>query len=169
MATQAIANRDETAKSKSTLLVIIAVGSIIAIGGGAAGWFFLHGASAQATAKAATKQTQNPPSSEVKATLHLESFVLNLADRDQSCFLRLGIDLGLGKESGAGKEEDKNSVFVPRVRDVLISVVTTWQADALLGPEGKAKLKQQILEALAQRVPELSVHQVYFTDFLVQR
>jgi len=40
----------------------------------------------------------------VKSTLHLETFVLNLADPGQRSYLRVGIDLGLGREMGKGQD-----------------------------------------------------------------
>ena len=35
----------------------------------------------------------------VQSTLHLETFVLNLADTDQRSYLRVGIDIGLNQEA----------------------------------------------------------------------
>jgi flagellar basal body-associated protein FliL len=48
-------------------------------------------------------------------------------------------------------------------------VLTTWRSDALLAPDGKQKLKTELVRALRENVPELGVREVYFTDFLVQR
>jgi flagellar basal body-associated protein FliL len=47
--------------------------------------------------------------------------------------------------------------------------LSTWRADALLAPDGKQEFKDEILHALQDRVPDLGVKEVYFTDFLVQR
>jgi flagellar FliL protein len=105
-----------------------------------------------------------------KGVLHLEPFVVNLADPEDNRFLRVGIDLGLGKpfsgKAGKGGEGDVPSA---RVRDCILFVLSTWRSDALLAPDGKQKLKDEILHALQDRVPELGVKEVYFTDFLVQR
>ncbi len=106
----------------------------------------------------------------VKAVMHLEPFVVNLADAEDNRFLRVGIDLGLGnplpaKEGKGGEGE----VPVARIRDCILAVLTTWHSDALLAPEGKERLKDELVHALRDRVPELGVKEVYFTDFLVQR
>lgn len=100
----------------------------------------------------------------VRSTLHLETFVLNLADPGQRSYLRAGIDLGLGRE--LGKDE---AVPVAEVRDTILSVLSEARVDDLLTAQGKAKLKQNLLQALQQRVPELVVEDVYFTEFLIQR
>jgi flagellar FliL protein len=106
----------------------------------------------------------------VKAVMHLEPFVVNLADSEDNRFLRVGIDLGLGNprpaKEGKGGEGD---VPIARIRDCILAVLTTWHSDALLAPEGKGKLKEELVQALRDRVPELGVKEVYFTDFLVQR
>ncbi|MFZ0964647.1 MAG: flagellar basal body-associated FliL family protein [Terriglobia bacterium] len=107
---------------------------------------------------------------QIKAVLHLESFVVNLADPEDNRFLRVGIDLGLenplpAKEGKGGEGE----VPIARVRDSILGVLSTWHSDALLAPEGKQKLKEELVHELRARVPELGVREVYFTDFLVQR
>jgi flagellar FliL protein len=106
----------------------------------------------------------------VKAVMHLEPFVVNLADPEDNRFLRIGIELGLenppsAKEGKGGESE----VPTARIRDCILAVLSTWHSDALLAPEGKEKLKDELVRALRARVPELGVREVYFTDFLVQR
>lgn len=107
---------------------------------------------------------------QVKAVLHLEGFVVNLADTADNRFLRVGIDLGLENPppANAGKGGE-GEVPTARTRDSILAVLTTWHSDDLLAPEGKQKLKDELVRALRERVPELGVREVYFTDFLVQR
>ncbi len=100
-----------------------------------------------------------------KAAMHLDPFVVNLADTEDNRYLRVGIDLALAQPS-AGKE---GGATTARVRDCIIFVLSTWHSDALLATDGKQKLKDEILRALQDRVPELRVKEVYFTEFLVQR
>lgn len=102
---------------------------------------------------------------EVKGTLHLETFVLNLADPEQRSYLRVGIDLGLGREMGRGE----NAPPVGQVRDTILSVLAQSRVDELMTAKGKAKLKEDLLHALQERVPGLGVEEVYFTEFLIQR
>lgn len=101
----------------------------------------------------------------VKSSLHLETFVLNLADREQRSYLRVGIDLGLGQEIGKGE----NTPPVGQVRDTILGVLALSRVDELMTAPGKAKLKEDLLHALQQRVPGLGVQEVYFTEFLIQR
>jgi len=99
------------------------------------------------------------------------SFVVNLADPEQNRFLRVGIDLGLENPlptKGKGGKGGADELPTGPVRDCILSVLSTWHSDALLAPEGKQKLKDELLRALRDHVPELGVREVYFTDFLVQ-
>ncbi len=102
--------------------------------------------------------------SRVRSTLHLETFVLNLADSDQRSYLRVGIDLGLNQEP------KRDSVApVAKVRDTILSVLAEAKVDDLMSAPGKTKLKESLLHTLQERIPQLGVEEVYFTEFLIQR
>jgi flagellar basal body-associated protein FliL len=101
----------------------------------------------------------------VKGTLHLETFVLNLADPETRSYLRVGIDLGLDREVGRGE----NAPPVGEVRDTILGVLSQSRVDELLTAKGKEKLKEDVLHALQERMPGLGVEEVYFTEFLIQR
>jgi flagellar basal body-associated protein FliL len=118
--------------------------------------------------KASSEPGRNLHAPLVKGVLHLEAFVVNLADPEENRFLRVGIDLGL-ENPFPTKESKEGDVPIPRIRDAILAVLSTWHSDALLAPEGKQKLKDEVVHALRERVPELGVKEVYFTDFLVQR
>jgi flagellar basal body-associated protein FliL len=101
----------------------------------------------------------------VKSTLHLESFVLNVADADQRSYLRVGIDLGLSKEQKRGDEAPP----VAKMRDTILSMLAVAKLEDLLTADGKTKLKENVLHALQERTPEAGVEEIYFTEFLIQR
>lgn len=103
-------------------------------------------------------------SGSVRGSLHLETFVVNLADTDQRSYLRIGIDLGLAHE--LGKSENAP---VAAVRDTILGVLAQCHASDLLSADGKIKLKQDLLHALQERLPALQVQDVYFNEFLIQR
>lgn len=108
----------------------------------------------------------------VSEVIHLESFTVNLADPEESRYLRLTIHLGLAHPKHEEEEEDEEAepLFpTARIRDTVLGVLTEWESDELLESEGKVKLKEQLTVALQKRLPELGVKEVYFTDFLVQR
>lgn len=157
-----MADRPQTAnrkpKSKSSPLLVLLVLAAIAA---AAYWFVSR--------RAGEAASSDLKANSVKSVIHLDSFVVNLADPDQSAFLKIGIDLGISSTSLEVKSGDKNTPVLPQIRDAILSVLTTWQSSRLLAPDGKTKLKEQILNALHQQVPAIPIKEVYFTEFLVQR
>jgi flagellar basal body-associated protein FliL len=111
----------------------------------------------------ASAQRAGEPS-RVTFVLHLETFVLNLADADAKAYLRVGIDVGLAHAPA----QDRPSP-VALVRDTILMVLSRAKAGDVETPEGKEKLKQALLDGLRQRAPDLGVEEIYFTEFLVQR
>lgn len=101
----------------------------------------------------------------VRSILHLETFVLNLADADQRSYLRVGIDLGINREAKRGED----LAPVAEVRDTILSVLGEAKGNDLMTTVGKAKLKADLLRALQERVPQIGAEEVYFTEFLIQR
>jgi flagellar basal body-associated protein FliL len=146
-------------KSKSSPLLIFVL--LAAIGAGAY-WFISRRHDVQAA-------PSDPKANSVTSVIHLDSFVVNLADPSQTAFLKVGIDLGVTAAPAEGKSGDANTAVLPKIRDTMLSVLSTWQSGGLLAANGKARLKEQILNALHQQVPTVPVKEVYFTEFLVQR
>ncbi|MBZ5679101.1 MAG: flagellar basal body-associated FliL family protein [Acidobacteriia bacterium] len=131
----------------ATLLIVVAIG----------GWLW--------SSRGNVPETQSTDAPRVQATLHLDTFVLNLADPDQRSYLRVGIDLGLSKEMG----KSEGGPPVAQVRDTILGVLALARVDDLLTAKGKNKLKEDLLHALQERLPGLGVEEVYFTEFLIQR
>jgi len=152
------------AGEKSSTGLIFGVVVLAILGGGGSAWFVLQHA----------RQIEAAPlsgsSSAPKYLLHLEGFTVNLADPEETHFLRVTVDLGVDRLP-PGATEDKSTAAIPvgRVRDAMLSVLTSCKADALLTTEGKALLKKRLVDVLQGQVPELGVREVYFTEFLVQR
>ncbi|HEY1799367.1 MAG TPA: flagellar basal body-associated FliL family protein [Terriglobales bacterium] len=129
---------------------------VIAIAGMALCWVVL------ASAKKPALMESGVP----KSVLHLEPFVLNLADPGQKAYLRIGVDVGLDHVPASG---EKSAATVSLLRDTMIDVLSRADPDELLSREGKAQLKSSLVQALQLRAPGLEVREVYFTEFLIQR
>lgn len=152
------------AEKKSSAGWIFVVILLLLVGGGITAWLMLdEGPNAQASKSA-------KPGGVPKYLVHLEGFTVNLADPEETHFLRVTMDLGIDRlPEGVDREKASAALPVGRIRDAILSVLTTCKADALLTAEGKTALKKNLVEALNRAVPELGVREVYFTEFLVQR
>jgi len=145
---------EKTAKKSSPIVIGLVI--LLAVAGATA-WTLNHRPSDAATSEPKTK-----------AVIHLESFVVNLSDPGEKAYLRIGLDLGVEKQF-SGKDAAALAEMTPSVRDTVLGILTAGKAEDLLTAEGKLRLKTRLLAALKERVPELRVHEIYFTEFLVQR
>jgi flagellar FliL protein len=101
------------------------------------------------------------------ATLTLEPFLVNLADKDTSRYLKTTIQV-LVPSKEVVEKITLAGVYVPKMRDAVLSILTTKVADDVITPEGKQKLKKEIIEKLNEFLPEKAATDVFFTDFVVQ-
>lgn len=154
--------KSNSGKGAGKLITLVLAGALTAVLLAGAFWYFTSKAHAQTGGSA-------PAAPAVKEVMHLEGFVVNLADPPGDCFLRIGIDLGLERSIAGHGDKDAGAIPTARVRDTILRILTTYRADDLIAPEGKIRLKQQLLKALQDESPELGVREVYFTDILVQR
>jgi flagellar FliL protein len=145
------------AGKKSKALLLIALGLVLAAGG--AGWYFFG-------RKTVAAQTDAPRPVTI---LHLDNFIVNLADTDRNAYLRVGIDLGVAGVENPKSGDGKAAEPVPEIRDAILGALSTCHSGDLLTPAGKKQLKENLIAALNRKVPALGVRDIYFTDFLVQR
>lgn len=120
------------------------------------------------------KQANSEEPGNAAAVLPLESFTVNLADQEEGRFLRVTMSLGVDGElppltRGENKGPESNPVSMATIRDSILTVLAQCKSSDLLTPEGKTKLKADLLAALNRDVAALQAREVYFTEFLVQR
>jgi flagellar FliL protein len=177
------AETPKPAKSKLRW-ILLALVVVLTGAGGFLGWnyFKMHKASASSHSASETEATVEAGSDHSKkdpvkgkgkadtgegATVTLEPFLVNLADKDTSRYLKTTIQILVpGKEFA--EKITTGGVFVPRMRDTILGILTTKVADDVITNEGKQKLKKEIIEKLNEFLPEKSANDVFFTDFVVQ-
>jgi flagellar protein FliL len=143
--------------------MIVGIALASACASASATWLFTRKSPATVSASPVT------PLPDRGQIVKLEGFTVNLADSEASHFLRTTLALEVAEIPGANKEKPEATLPIARIRDVILSVLTSSKAEPLLTSEGKLQLKKSILAKLKSEVPELGVRDVYFTEFLVQR
>ncbi len=150
-----------TPAKSSKLVVIAGVVVLLLAGGGGAFWWFTRSAKA-ASAEAPKKEAAEPAGGVVP----LEPFLVNLADKSGSRYLRTTLKLIVPDEKTAERIA-KNDVAITRTRSAILELLTTETAEQLVTADGKAALKKAIGERVSPLVG-VQVSDVLFADFVVQ-
>jgi flagellar FliL protein len=100
----------------------------------------------------------------VKATLALDPFLVNLADKDEVRFVKTSFQLGLAEEP----DEEKIGMTTAAMRDSIITLLSSKTAEQILTPQGKEKLREQIQTRVNAITSDIEVVEVYIVDFVVQ-
>ncbi len=99
-----------------------------------------------------------------KNTARFEPFIVNLANNDISYILKVSIQL----------EPDKYLLFkevnnsTPKIRDIIISILTQKKYEEIRDNTNKDKLKKEILKYVNVCLDTGRFKKVYFTEFVVK-
>lgn len=162
---------EDAEKSKSGKLRIVIAVVLLIVAGEVAFQAYNHFSAKRATAEAASGETEGKGNSarskktEIKSTLILEPFLVNLADKDDVRFLKVTFHLGL---EDSGGESSKNPVALAEMRDAIISLLSAKTSTEILTPEGKQKLRDEILDRVKAVAPKSKVQEVFIVEFVVQ-
>jgi len=94
----------------------------------------------------------------------LDPFVVNLSDPLGKRYLRLTITLELESPEAVARA----TKMVPKLRDMVIVLLTRLTFEEVMTPEGKVQLRDELLERFNQILRPDRVLNIYFTDYLVQ-
>jgi flagellar protein FliL len=152
-------------KNRSKIVIIALVAILIAVGGGSYFYITKVLAARKPVVEVKKKPVSEGDDSEVKQVVELQPFIVNLSDTSDARYLRMTVSLGIGESE---TPEKPNPLFTTKVRNAMISVLTTKTSEQVLSAEGKAKLRKELLEAARSVSDEPQVIAIYITDFIVQ-
>ena len=171
-------------KKSKMMLIIILLLVVVAGAGGFFGWKHFK-AKADTTAQAAgsghdeeSSDDEKPKKGKKKkkkekehegegVTVNFEPFLVNLADKEASRYVKTSIRLLVANKESA-ETIAKGETLMPRMRDTILTLLSTKTAEEMTSNEGKEKLKKEILEKVNEYLPEEGAEDVFFTDFVVQ-
>jgi flagellar FliL protein len=181
------AQTESTAPKKSKIgLILIVLVILMAGAAGFFGWQYFKNSKANASAQADSSheeeeaaESQKPKHDKGKSsksghkegsdgtTINFEPFLVNLADKDVSRYLRATIRVVVASKETA-ERITSGEVLVSKIRDAILNILCTKISTDIVTSEGKEKLKKEILQKLNSFVPEEPAQDVFFTDFVVQ-
>ena len=162
------------AKKGSKLPLILAVVVVLAGGGGAA-WYFglLPGHAAKDAesgdaAPAAAAEGEHGKGGGKPAAMGsmrpLDPFLANLADETSARYLKMSLQVEF-------VDADPPAAFdarLPQIRDVILTLVTSKTFADIRTPEGKERLREDVIDRINHVLAKQAVKSVYFTEFIVQ-
>jgi flagellar FliL protein len=170
----AAAGEGAKAKKGSKLPLIIALVVVLAAAGGAA-WYFglLPGSTAKepegeahasATAAEGEHGKGGGKGASVGSMRPLDPFLANLADETSSRYLKMSLQVEF-------VDADPPAAFdarLPQIRDVILTLVTSKTFADIRTPEGKERLREDVIDRINHVLAKEAVKSVYFTEFIVQ-
>jgi flagellar FliL protein len=94
----------------------------------------------------------------------LNTFIVNLADKGGTRYLRVTMDLELGN-SDLKSELNKR---LPQVRDSLLMILPTKRYEDISTVQGKTALRDEMLKTLNNFLAQGKIINIYFKEFVVQ-
>ena len=100
----------------------------------------------------------------------MEEFVVNLADQDESRYIKVNLVLEVESKgkAGGGHGESSENPEEAKARDAIISCLSKKEYDELIPEKGKEKLKEDLKTSLNEVLKESKVAEIYFTSFAMQ-
>ena len=145
------------AKGKKKLIIIVAVAALVLAGaGGAAAFMMKKKASAEAAEAADADADAGDPAPAKTVAKHdpkatpvfvpMDTFTVNLADREAERFAQIGITL----EIDDAKTGDQIKNYMPAIRNNILMAIADRTAAELMGREGKTRLAEKIKRETAR-------------------
>lgn len=155
-------------KSGGSPILLIALVGIVALALGAGATYFLVGggqeSSAEEAAQAEKAQPEAAPVPFSERVVALEPFVVNIESDPYPRFLKVRVELEVEKPEHKAILDER----LAQVRDALIVLITSKRISDVTDFEGKALLKQEILDRVNGLLDEPFVRSVLFTEFVIQ-
>jgi flagellar FliL protein len=167
---------DAPKKSKPKVLIIAAVAGLVLVLVGVGGYvaFSMMGGKKKEAKEAKSEHGAAPAEKggegeslaegKLGQFVSLEPFIVNLASEGGKRYLKVSLQLELGKQETA--QEVTN--HMPQIKDTVITVLSSKSSDELLTVEGKFKLKEQIVTRVNTLLTTGVVKNVFFVEFVIQ-
>lgn len=151
-------------KSKLPLFIILGV-SLLVLGGG--GFFAYTKFLAPPPVSVEEELAPAKPQEIINAVgemFDLEQFVVNLSDPKGKRYLKVKITI----ELESVEVVERVTKVMPKLRDVVIIMLTSLTFEEVMTPEGKIQIRDELLERFNQTLRPDRVKNIYFTEFVVQ-
>jgi flagellar FliL protein len=147
------------------LLIGVFLLVVVAMGGG----FFMMWNKMSSMNTVKSEDAENSEEAEESAeimgpTKKLQTFIVNLADKGGTRYLRISMDLELENEETAQLVDKR----LPRIRDTILMLLPTKKYEDIGTVEGKSSLRNEMITRINEVLVPEKIKSIYFTEFVVQ-
>jgi len=155
-------------KGSKTVLIIIIAGFVLFMAMAGAGFYILWqkmpGAPGNSVTASKSVTEKKQPANGLGPIYSVTPFVINLAGSGGKRFLRVKMDLELKDKTIF----EQVHAQLPRVKDKLLTILSTKKFEDIDTVEGKSDLRTEIATTIDTLFSKGAVTNVYFTEFVVE-
>ncbi len=156
--------QEQPKKSSKMKFLIILILALVVLGGG--GFFaymkFFKGGETEGEAETAPEKSKGKLAQPI---VHkLDTFLVNLSDPGGKRYLKLTMELELDNT----KTVEEITRDTSKIRDVILTILSSKEYDDISTINGKLALKKEIVTRLNTLLKTGKIVNIYFTEFLVQ-
>ena len=108
--------------------------------------------------------TEDIPEAGPGILIDMENITINLADEDESRFLRVKMKLEVKDEESKAKVD----AFNAQIKDLIITTLSSKTFDDVRTPQGKYNLKEELIYRINSFIGGEPVKNMFFSDFVAQ-
>ncbi|PMP65338.1 MAG: hypothetical protein C0190_06920 [Thermodesulfobacterium geofontis] len=142
-------------KKKLLFLLIIGIGIIILAGSVIAVLSTFKGGGGEKAKEKSPKEV---------VIYSMEPIVVNLFDPTGKRYLQIRLALELKDK----KMEEEIKINEPKIKDIIIGVLSTKTPEEVLQPEAKNLIKTELLQKINSALGEEAVSNIYITQYIVE-
>ncbi len=158
------ATAEESPKKKSKLMLFVILGVVILLLGGGGFFAYTKFLAPKPAVEEGMDAENNEPPAIIGEVYALEPFVVNLADPKGKRYLKVKIEIELESPEAV----EKAGKVAPKLRDMVIMMLTSLGFEEVMTPEGKIRIRDELLERFNQIMRPDRIKNIYFTEFVVQ-
>jgi flagellar protein FliL len=177
-AAQGVEGAEGAAAKGGGKLKLILILVVLLLGGGGGAYFaglLPFGAKADAKAEADGAEKHGDGGGEhgdakgggekkVGAIRPMDPFIANLADEDSDRYIKTTVQVEFLDAEAPESFEHR----LPQIRDLILTLLTNRTFDDIRTPDGKERLREDVIDRINHAMEREAVRAVYFTEFIVQ-
>ncbi len=152
-------------KRKPMLLIILVAAGVLAAAGAVTAFLLLRHPSAPAAK--ATAEPAAEAKGEKPGLVSMQPFVVNLNEPAGDRYMKVTIQIAIVPASLA-EELDKDGLFMAKVRDRILTLLSSKTYKEVGSPVGKESLRREIQARLGPLFEGGRIQDILFSDFVVQ-